>query len=310
MIGRFVGLLVLVLSAADGVAAGTRVTFSATGDTPYFDLELPRFFDMQREIGATDVDFVLHIGDFKRSRSSCDDAAITQRLTLLSKFGKPLLLTPGDNDWSDCWGPLAGAFDPYGRLQFLRQAFFQRPPQVPGWQVIQQRGADEPDFPENVRIMRGDVMLLTLHVIGHGNRVRGDRGGREHELRDAANLAWLARARRAGETAGVTAAVVAFHADPNLEPVSRDSGRRPYYAYLEAMHEWAKALPNGLLLIHGDTHLYRFNRAPVGADKTGRPYQFHRLEVFGAPFVGYALVTVDTSAEPEAVFEVRPRLMF
>ena len=62
--------------------------------------------------------------DIKGGREPCSDALFARRRALLARSAHPLVLLPGDNEWTDCHRPSAGAFDPLERLAALRRRFF------------------------------------------------------------------------------------------------------------------------------------------------------------------------------------------
>src|SRR5258706_9148927 len=77
--------------------------FAVTGDTPYNDAEEPVFVDMLDRLGRDDVEFVVHIGDFKAgSNSRRSDELFLKRKAQFDKSAHPFVYTPGDNDWTDC----------------------------------------------------------------------------------------------------------------------------------------------------------------------------------------------------------------
>jgi len=51
---------------------------------------------------------------------------------LFDTFEDPFVLTPGDNDWTDCHRLNNGAYNPLERLDAVRDIFFPVPGQVTG----------------------------------------------------------------------------------------------------------------------------------------------------------------------------------
>ena len=64
--------------------------------------------------------------------------------------------------------------------------------------------------------------------------------------------------------------------------------------------------PGDVLLIHGDTHVYRRDQ-PLTDEEGGVLANFTRLETFGSPDVGWVRVVADTVKGD--VLEIEPRLM-
>src|ERR671919_2379805 len=57
----------------------------------------------------------------------CDDPVYQHEFARMESFQDALIYTPGDNEWTDCHRPAAGAYDPLERLGFLRSVFFSEP---------------------------------------------------------------------------------------------------------------------------------------------------------------------------------------
>ena len=68
--------------------------------------------------------FTLHVGDTKSGSTSCDNVQFGKILEDLDRFKAPVIYTPGDNEWRDCYKKKAGRFDPLERLATLREMFF------------------------------------------------------------------------------------------------------------------------------------------------------------------------------------------
>lgn len=283
-------VICLVLLGSNQVSFATTLKFVATGDTPYYDAEMGLFHEMVARVNKGNGEFVLHIGDFKRSKAPCSDEYLLQRKSVLSTFTLPLVLIFGDNDWADCVRKKAGAHDPLDRLAFIREHFI-----FDTKKLAVERQCNETDYlPENFIYLKGDILMVGIHVLGHRDLVKIKDDKEERDARRAANMRWLSHAKSVAREHEVKAVVVAMHADPFLELKESSKKRKPYNKYVEYFNEWAQELDSKLLLIHGDTHFFRYNTPPFGNDKE---FHFHRLEVFGSPFVGYVNVTVDTQAK-------------
>ena len=78
--------------------------------------------------------FVVHVGDiehdprgYKRGKTGalpCTDDTFAQRKALFHTSKHPFILTPGDNDWTDCHYAEPSP-DPLERLAKLREVFFK-----------------------------------------------------------------------------------------------------------------------------------------------------------------------------------------
>ena len=82
------------------------------------------------------------------------------------------------------------------------------------------------------------------------------------------------------------------------------TGSSAYRELLDALVEEARNYAGEVLVVHGDTHRFRFDRPLI--DREGRAVaNVMRLEVFGSPFVDWVYVTVKTQ-EGKVRFEAIP----
>jgi hypothetical protein len=208
------------------------------------------------------------------------------------------VLTPGDNDWTDCRRDSNARGDPLERLARLREVFF-----ADGWSLgrarmptARQEGCAErdgvacrcPGLPENRLWTKNGVVFATIHVVGsNDNRGFDAANDAEQRCRAAAVRAWIEAALRLAEGADRRGLVLFAQADP-WEP-SKD---RVYDGLLAQVAAGARRLGKPLLFVHGDTHAYRADR-PF-RDGYGRTVEnAQRLETFGSPVVGWVRVEVD-----------------
>ena len=102
-------------------------TFALLGDTPYGDAQRVQFPALVSAIDADPaVRTVLHAGDVKSGSSTCSDERFADLAALYRTFDDPLVLTPGDNDWTDCHRANNGSYVPTERLDTIRELFFPR----------------------------------------------------------------------------------------------------------------------------------------------------------------------------------------
>ncbi len=286
-------LLGLLLAGPTGAAEGVR--FFATGDVPYFDAALPRYRELLELATKEEPDFLVHVGDIKRSSAPCTDEALGAIRDLFRDQPLPVLYTPGDNEWTDCHAEAAGAFDPRERLARLRELFFKDGGVLRLDRLRVQH--QKPPYVENVRFVYREVLFLTLHVVGtHNNRrPKNPNAMAEFRDRDAANRRFLKEALPIARGRGVKAVVVLFHADPRFE---RDRPEPAFQSTLEGLRELVKGVSVPVLLVHGDGHERRLDH-PLN-DPAGKPIErFTRLEVPGAPDIRGVLVEVrPQAAEP------------
>jgi hypothetical protein len=282
-------------------------SFGVLGDTPYNDREEAEFVRMMDAMNAEPLAFAVHVGDFK-GPVHCTDALYLRRKAQFDRSAHPFILTPGDNDWTDCRRREMGDMDPVERLARLRQVFF-----ADRWSLgrsrlellVQDKCADAAcacaAHPENRFWSRAGVRFVTLHVVGtRNNRGFDAASDAEANCRDEANRAWLEIAVRASERSETRALVIFIQANP-----WDVRGAQVYRPLLRQVEDAAKRLRKPVLFVHGDTHLQRVDMPfadSLGNTLTG----ITRLEVHGSPFVGWVKVLVDPDY-PE-VFRFEPKL--
>lgn len=122
-------------------------SFAVMGDAPYYWWEELRFRLVLEDLDAHDLTSVISIGDiFWRP---CSDEMYRRTREQFNGLRHPVVYTPGDNEWFDCWEPASGGFTPQARLVRLREIFFNPPTQSLGGRRIAL--ASQPEFVENVR---------------------------------------------------------------------------------------------------------------------------------------------------------------
>jgi hypothetical protein len=251
--------------------------FALIGDIPYSRLEEMRLEEILERLADDRLALVIHVGDLKAGREACSDDLLAVRRAMLDRSAHPLVLTPGDNDWTDCHRHAAGGYDPLERLRHLRATFFASPTAMGLRPLAVER---QPGFPENARWRIGRVAFLTMHVVG-SNDGYGEYPGSEPEWleRSDANDRWL-EAGLAGALADrAEALVLAIHANPGFGTRLRPAHVPTRRLLVEA----ARRFERPILFLHGDTHRFRVDQ-PLH-DDDGRHYpQFTRVESFGSPF--------------------------
>ena len=307
--------VVLLLGGAQPVLADA-FEFAAIGDVPYSEADSLRFPRLRDRINAEDLAFVLHVGDIKGGATSCADEALESRLHLFSTFEHPFVLTPGDNDWTDCHRPGAGFHAPLERLAKLRALFFAPPGNVLGGGslAVVSQAADPAwaEFPENVRWSRGAVVFATLHLVGSRNALapfpdRTPADDAEVTRRTGAALAWMRQAFRAAAESDAAGVIIAIHANPRFDRHQGADPPEPYTGFIEALAAEVSAFAGPVVLVHGDSHYFRVDKPLLGPSSGRRLDNFTRLEVFGAPQVHWVRVRVD-AADPQ-VFRFRQEII-
>ena len=287
--------LIVFLLAVCGSPSAAQFSFGAFGDTPYNRDEEPQFVAMIAEMNRQPLAFALHVGDFKDARAACSDELFLQRRASFALSHHPFFYTPGDNEWSDCGRASWGRREPLERLARLRALFFSQDASL-GQRTLPVERQNRRGYPEHMRWTVESVLFATLNIPGpDNNRARMPD---ESKHRTAALIEWIRDSFRIARERKLPALVLAAQA--NLW-----TGRSGYEEILAALAEEAQRYNGEVLLIHGDTHWFRFDRPLVDPRSGHRVENVTRLEVYGSPFVNWIYVTVSV-ANGHAKFSAVP----
>lgn len=262
-------------------------SFAALGDAPYYPHEELRFRLVLEDINQYDLASVIHVGDI--FWHPCTDAMYLRSRTRFNSLRHPVIYTPGDNEWSDCWEPGSGPFAPRERLAALRRIFFNPPTRSLGARPIA-LASQGGEFIENARWEREGIVFATVHLTGSWNSTKpfpGRTAEDDAEVRRRldASVAWL---RETFATAtNANAVVIVFHAGLSLELPRGHGYRKVYEAFIQALEEETERFRKPVLIVHGDHHEFIVDH-PVP-----RLANLTRLEVPGSPDVGWVRVSVD-----------------
>ena len=266
------------------VAVAAQFAFAALGDTPYNRDEEPQFVTMMAEMNHQNLAFSVHVGDIKDSRSACSDDVFIQRKEWFQLSHHPFFYTPGDNEWTDCSHSAWGRRDPLDRLAKLRALFFARDASL-GQRTLRTESQRTRGYPENMRWMVENVLFATLNIPGPDNNRK--QMPEEAKRRTTALLDWMREAFRIGRERSLPALVLATQAD-------LWTGNTAFDPILAALAAAARRYDGELLLIHGDTHWFRFDQPLIDPRTSQKVENVTRLEVYGSPFVNWIYVTVNT----------------
>lgn len=329
----FTGALSLLGAQA---TQSNRFEFGVFGDAPYGPEEVTRFASAIAEMNRSDLAFVVHVGDIQADARgvqrggipTCTDDSLQQRKKLFDASRHPFILTPGDNDWTDCHGVKDRVIDPLERLARLRTVFFPTADSLGQRKMTLTVQAADPRYAkyiENRFWTHAGVAFVTLHIVGsNNNRGRTPEMDTEYSERNSANLAWMARAFERARSEQARATVILIQANPYFErtwaasqvrhylpgfPVNMPQSPQPtgFDDFLVALEREVLTFHRPVLLIHGDTHLFRMDK-PLAREQNKRLIEhFTRLETFGSPDVHWVRVIVDP--EDPSVFSVKPELV-
>ena len=291
-----------------------RFSLALIGDVPYRDEDIPKLDRVLAAINQDrDVLWTIHTGDIKSGSSPCSDAVLQARLVQLSQLIRPLVYTPGDNEWTDCH---RSGFAPLERLAMVRSLFFPVPGQTLGGKpmaVASQAGDSQwSEFVENVRWLHQGVVFATLHVVGSHNATDGFAGRAaaddgEVTRRSAAAIAWLRETFAVARQDKARAVLLAMQADMALEATAGSPDRQGFDALIMALEQETLGFSGVTWLAHGDSHIFRLDK-PLHSSKDGRLIEcFSRIENFGDLDVHWVKITVDPD-DPE-VFSASARMV-
>ena len=283
------------------VPAAASIRIAIWGDTPYSGDEEAALPRLVQDINAARVDFTVMVGDLGGA-AACEDTTYANVANTFNSFEAPLVYVPGDNEWTDCHGR---GFDPLERLARLRQVFFAAPKSF-GMNTLT-LVPQSAERPEDVRWQQGSVMFVGLNVPGSNNGhiqdVTTPEGNRspeqlqaaeaEFQARDAAVREWLRSSVDAALEAKAEGLVLAIQADPGFEIAAPDralNGVDGFDSFLAALREESARFAKPVVVLHGDSHTYRFD-TPLIDPATSKPVpDVYRVETFGSPDVGWVEV--------------------
>ena len=261
-------------------------SFAALGDAPYYVWEDWRFRILLRELDATDLRFAIHVGDI--FWHPCSDAMYQKVRKRFDQLKHPVVYTPGDNEWTDCWEPGSGEYTPLERLARIRQIFFSDRPRIP---LVRQN-----QFVENSRWRHENILFATVHITGSTNSMKSF--PKRTPLDDAAVLqrteaaaAWTRETFAEAARTNARAVVFAMHGVPPFELID-PSYHRAFEPFISTLETEARKFKRPILVIHGDDHEYTVDHPQRDAPN------LTRLEVPGSPDVGWVRVFV----KPDTTF--------
>jgi len=301
--GGWLGIGCLVFSAH---LAAAELHFVALGDLPYGSDEVAgsNYRNLIDSINRTEPRFSIHVGDFKSGSTLCSDEEFQRQRRHFDRFSRPVVFTPGDNEWTDCHRKSNGSFNPLERLAKLRSLFFT-PYQSLGATTmpVESQSVVHPKFPryiENQRWVIDGVLFITVHIVGSNNNfeTRDPKAVEEFFERDAANRAWINAGFDLASTRKIEAVIVAFQADV-FESASHEATFPRHSGFLNVVGETllprAAQFGKPVLLINGDSHRFRFDR-PFSLNRN-RLANVYQLIVPGAQDVRAVRVSIDTNAK-------------
>lgn len=298
--------------------------FVTLGDTAYKDGRLEEYGRLIKTINKSEPTFSIHVGDMT-GYQACDREVYERVKKEFNSFQSPLIYTPGDNEWTDCWDPAVTPKDKnfnavqtqqkLGTLNMLREMFFAKPESLGKTKLKLTRQSDilaHKDYVENVYWEHNGVLFATVHVVGSNDGLDPylSAAAEESIERRISNMMWLDHLRKKVEAEQPKAVVIAMHAalftnEPTRQSMQDNSNVRirggksgPYAAYVQRIANFAKNYKRPILLIHGDFHEYVIDRPFYLFEGESNPDNMKgenitRLQVFGSPELKAVKVTVE-----------------
>jgi hypothetical protein len=282
-------------------------------------------------LNAADLKFVAHIGDFQFDATPynrnpaiasmpCVDENYKAIYDSFQTVRHPFILTPGDNDWSDCWPLEARKVDPLDLLAKIRTMFFPEGRSLGQNPIAVRNQSADPNFSkfrENLRWSIGRVTFVTVHIVGENDNFgRTPEMDAEQAERKVANIDWLKQAFAEAKAADSRGVVILTQANPGFENFWPANAKTRYFLrfvprgqpvpsrplafgdYVQALTEELETYGKPVVFLHGDTHLFRIDK-PLYSKKTNRLFEnFTRVETFGWPDSHWVRISVDP-ADPQ-----------
>lgn len=329
---RATAAALMLMAAASGAAAQERAfDFALVGDMPYTKVQQIEYQRVLAALNATELAFVAHIGDFQfdatpynRNPALASMPCVEENYKAIhdsfQSIRHPFILTPGDNDWSDCWPLEAKKVDPLELLARIRTMFFPEGSSLGQKPIAVRHQSADPNFSkfrENLRWSVGGVTFVTVHIVGsNDNFGRTPEMDAEHLERKAANIAWLKQAFADAKAANSRGVVILTQANPGFENFWPANAKTRYFLpfvprgqpvpsrpqafgdYVQTLSEELESYDRPVAYLHGDTHLFRIDK-PLYSKKTNRLFEnFTRVETFGWPDSHWVRISVDP-ADPQ-----------
>ncbi len=266
------------------------VRFISFGDNPHVpERKVKDQLNMLiTSINKEKVSLVIHVGDTLGGREPCTNSMINLQKDIMNQLNAPVLYTPGDNEWRDCYqDKKVDVYNNIERLDYIRQTHFSNKRTL-GKNPVQIENQSKKGYPENARLMINNVAFISAHVIGGNNNYdpTNEINTMEYRERDSANISWIKDTFKKYERA--SAFVVAIHADM----YSSKSSFLPaaYEAFRISLYEISNKYQKPLLILYGDSHEFKdFQPMP-------KEYPFiYAIENYGDPDIKALMIEVDAS---------------
>lgn len=291
--------------------------FALIGDSPYnvgAGESYPPFDRLITSINSDkSLSWILHAGDIKGGSTPCTDELFQDRLDRYNEFQQPVILTLGDNEWTDCHRVKAGSYQPLERLAKLREMFYPEPGTVSIGQNTLTVNVNDTAYPENVWWQKNGIYFSAIHVVGSKNGLAPFQEGSQ-ATRTAADDQEVADRTQAGvellnavfekaEADDAAGIMIMIHANPELGAyINGEEEREGFVEFLTALEANVREFAKPVALLHGDSHYFRIDKPNLmSSDFLAN---FTRVESFGSSVVNWVKVNVDPKSKKVFDFEV------
>ena len=295
-------LLILMLGSCSSPDYDFR--FFAIGDMPYhLPADFQRFERLIAAVNKEDPAFTVHVGDIKSGGTPCSDAYFLKIHHYFQQFQHPVIYTPGDNEWTDCYRSGAGSYDPLERLDKIREIFYKNNKNLGNGAlplISQHTFNGYEKFVENVIWDQEELTFGTLHVVGSNNNFKTDSAAvnEAYKERNAANLFWLQEIFNHAKAKQSKGLAIFLHASLDYQ----DSEKNGFRNFTKKLRDEAMAYKNPILLVYGDHHSFLIEK-PL-RDNNGKVLKhFTSLMVFGDQDIH--AVEIRVNKKDEAIFEIK-----
>lgn len=250
-------------------------TFVIISDMPYSDEEKKMLQkpdgELYKLISQTKPSVVMHLGDIKSGGLPCTDSLLIEHKEIIRALApNRIIYTPGDNEWTDCdRTSLSHSFDELERLDYLIELMYQTP--TPLDNDLTSMSSQIAQI-ENKLWINDRLAFSTLHIVGTSNgRSNIGMSNPQHAIsaadqRDQLNFAWLKEIEN--KASEFDAVIIGFHADiyhKNVMSKGACNKEDPapcdaFSAYRAAFKDLAKRINKPVLVSHGDTAEYCFEK--------------------------------------------------
>jgi hypothetical protein len=90
------------------------------------------------------------------------------RVQSFNSFLMPMILTPGDNEWTDCHRDNNGSYNSLERLAYLRRVFYPTNQSFGQRKLTLSRQSEDPryaNYVENSMWAQGNVLFAAVHIV-------------------------------------------------------------------------------------------------------------------------------------------------